>query len=65
MLFEDVFSNVLLVFFSYACVLALIVVSGEMDKTLLVSRKSARSLAWTARSLVVNPRCSLILKSLF
>lgn len=49
--FEDVFSNVLLMSFSYAYVLALIVVSGKLDKTVHVSRKSARSLAWTARSL--------------
>ena len=40
--FEDIFSNVLLMFLCYAYVLSIIVVSGRIDKTLHVSRKSAR-----------------------
>ena len=42
MLFEEVFSNVLLMLLCYAYVLAIIVVSGKIDKILHVSRKSAR-----------------------
>jgi hypothetical protein len=41
------------------------VLSGKMDRTLHVLRRSACSLAWTARSLVVNRRGRLILKRLF
>jgi len=42
LLFEEVFSNVLLMLLCYAYVLAIIVVSGKIDKILHVSRKSAR-----------------------
>ena len=42
MLFEEVFSNFLLMLLCYAYVLAIIVVSGKIDKILHVSRKSAR-----------------------
>lgn len=42
MLSEEIFSNVLLMLLCYAYVLAIIVVSGKIDKILDVSRKSAR-----------------------
>jgi dolichol kinase len=42
LLLEDVFSNALLMFLCYAYVLAIIIVSGKLDKTLHVSRKSSR-----------------------
>ena len=40
--FEEIFSNLLLMFLCYAYVLAIIFVSGKIDKTLHVSRKSSR-----------------------
>ena len=44
MSFEEIFSNVLLMLFCYAYVLAVIGLSGKIDTILNISRKSARKL---------------------